>query len=587
MWTRYDPDVIREELGWARAAGLDTLRCFLFWPDLEPEPRRLPHAPWDAVMQFLDAVEEAGLTTWPTLLVGHMSGENWDPPWRAGRDLWTDPGMLDETEWFLGEAVRRLGAHPAVAGWVLTNEWPLWAGPTTVNTAWSWLRRMTAAVRAADPRTRPLSMGDGMWSALGHPNGISWEALHRYADIVGPHVYPEEEDPLAVAMTPYEATAFARGSRPVLLEEFGTTDAFGSRESQAAYYASALAGALVGGAVGAWAWCLSDFALDDEAPYSHHPFELGFGLFTVDGEPKSTARVMTRFRELADHFGPVEPDPVGVLLPALATGDVPFPRGPEPAMMTRVGRRMLRELCQLGVNPVVVREPWAHTADTRAPAALDGFRVLLLAAPRIGEPFRRELWQWVERGGTLYCAYSHTGWWPDPESLLGIRWTDAYGVRSHLNGRVEVTGPGFSVRWDAREVAYRRAAPTQAEVLARVEEQPVLFRRTLGRGQIFTSVVAWEEESSVVRRWFSRLLGLGGVEPLVPLPAVGLQCGRSRDGDVLIVNHGENPVTFWPRTRDGLPLEERSGLALTGPVTIAPHTWWWGRVPGGGRRTKA
>ncbi len=73
---------------------------------------------------FLDRHAEHGLTTIPTFIVGHMSGENWDPAWRNGRDLYDDVWMVGRQAWFAAEMVRRFREHPAVAGWLVSNEMP-------------------------------------------------------------------------------------------------------------------------------------------------------------------------------------------------------------------------------------------------------------------------------------------------------------------------------------------------------------------------------------------------------------------------------------------------------------------------------
>ena len=460
MWTRFDRLRVREELGWARDMGLDTLRSFLYWPDLEPAPRVMDEEVWKHVGEFLEDVEETGLNTWVTLLVGHMSGQNWDPPWREGRDLWTDESMLQETEWWLGECGRRLGGSSAVAGFVMTNEWPLWSGPTRPPLARTWIRRMVAAVRQGDASAHPISWGDGLWSGFGAPNGISREVVEAHTDVVGPHVYPESADPLEVAFSAYEAVAMARGARPVLLEEFGTTDAFGTRASQAAYYRSALAGALLGGALGAWGWCLTDFKLPHDAPYSHHAFELRFGLVTEDGVPKETSHAMRAFRPVADGFGPVATDPVAVLVPAVQSGDMPFPRGPEAPLVTGVARRMLRQLAQLGYNPRVVREPMPVFGQVEQPDVaidLSDVRLVFCAAPRVGEPLREQLWDWVAAGGHLYLAYSDSPWWPDPEEQVGVSFAGPYGWRPRLDGEHVWRWGSEWRRIGAREVPYRRA----------------------------------------------------------------------------------------------------------------------------------
>ena len=90
------------------------------------------------------------MSTVPTFIVGHMSGQNWDPAWRGGRDLYSDVWMVGRQAWFAGEMVRRFGPHPAVAGWLVSNEMPLYGGdhaPPEIVAAWAQIIR--DAVRAA------------------------------------------------------------------------------------------------------------------------------------------------------------------------------------------------------------------------------------------------------------------------------------------------------------------------------------------------------------------------------------------------------------------------------------------------------
>src|SRR3954453_20090732 len=100
--------------------------------------------------------------TIPTFLVGHMSGENWDPAWRQGRDLYRDVWMGSQQAW-LGEQLARLfGRHPAIAGWLVSNEMPLYGGPGTTEEITAWARLVVQAVRAGGA-TQPVSLGDGAW----------------------------------------------------------------------------------------------------------------------------------------------------------------------------------------------------------------------------------------------------------------------------------------------------------------------------------------------------------------------------------------------------------------------------------------
>ena len=114
MWARYDAAVVREELAVLAAHGLNVTRSFCFWPDFVPSPRRLDEEVAERFGDFLDAHVEAGMRTIPTFIVGHMSGENWDPAWRQGRDLYRDVWLVSQQAWFAAEIARRFGGHPAV-----------------------------------------------------------------------------------------------------------------------------------------------------------------------------------------------------------------------------------------------------------------------------------------------------------------------------------------------------------------------------------------------------------------------------------------------------------------------------------------
>ncbi len=163
MWRRYDPDLIDTELAVLKRHGQTMTRSFFFWPDFMPAPDEIDAAMTARFADFLDRHAAAGLVTVPTFIVGHMSGENWDPSWRAGRDLYADVWMVGRQAWFAAEMVRRYAGHPAVAGWLVSNEMPLYGGAgTSHEVVASWAQIIRDAVRAAGG-TQPFSLGDGAW----------------------------------------------------------------------------------------------------------------------------------------------------------------------------------------------------------------------------------------------------------------------------------------------------------------------------------------------------------------------------------------------------------------------------------------
>src|SRR3954449_6558194 len=167
MWTGYDAAVVREELAVLAAHGLNVTRSFCYWPDFVPAPEQLDQEVLNRFTDFLDAHVEHGMGSVPTFLVGHMSGENWDPAWRQGRDLYADVEMVSRQAWFVERVARRFHDHPAVAAWLISNEMPIYGRrrgepPAPREHVTAWARLMVHAVRAGGA-TQPVSIGDGAW----------------------------------------------------------------------------------------------------------------------------------------------------------------------------------------------------------------------------------------------------------------------------------------------------------------------------------------------------------------------------------------------------------------------------------------
>ncbi|MGH3422984.1 MAG: glycoside hydrolase 5 family protein, partial [Streptosporangiaceae bacterium] len=271
---------------------------FFYWPDFMPEPDVIDEDMTARFADFLDLHAELDMRTVPTFIVGHMSGENWDPPWRAGRDMYSDVWMVGRQAWFAAEMVRRFGPHPAVAGWLVSNEMPIYGGKDSPpETIAAWAQLIRDAVRAAGGH-QPFSLGDGAWGieVRGVENGFRLADSARLCDFLGPHVYPVGDDRIrqsyAAAWECELTTTFAK---PVVLEEFGVSSDFAAAAHAARYYRQVLHNSLLAGATGWIAWNNTDFALPDQEPYFHKAFEQNFGLTDTAGTPKATLLEMRSF----------------------------------------------------------------------------------------------------------------------------------------------------------------------------------------------------------------------------------------------------------------------------------------------------
>ena len=174
MWAHYSPTVTRQELETLAEHGCTVTRSFCYWPDFVPAPEQLDEKVLSRFSDFLDAHVELELGTIPTFIVGHMSGQNWDPSWRGGRDLYRDVWLVSQQAWFAEQIARRFGAHSAVVGWLISNEMPIYGGPAPSDEVTAWARILVQAVRAAGAR-QPISLGDGAWGVevSGKDNGYS------------------------------------------------------------------------------------------------------------------------------------------------------------------------------------------------------------------------------------------------------------------------------------------------------------------------------------------------------------------------------------------------------------------------------
>ena len=291
----YDPVATRRDFTLARAAGLDSLRIFVRWADIQPAEDTIDGAVLGRVVDAADAADECGLSLIVTLFVGHMSGVNWSPGWAAGgadgdarfrvlvpgaapaggrvlRNWYSDPGVVAAQERQARALSSALAGHPAVWLWDLGNENSNCTIPPDVAAGDQWLERLTGALRAGDPG-RPITVGIHM-EDLENDRRMGPAAVARHCEIVSMHGYPAytawADGPTDDRLLPFLAlvTGWLAGGTPVLFEEFGLpTGRPGGRgpsrlvEEQAAadYTGRALDGLRDVGCVGALLWCFADY----------------------------------------------------------------------------------------------------------------------------------------------------------------------------------------------------------------------------------------------------------------------------------------------------------------------------------------
>ncbi|HEX6447036.1 MAG TPA: cellulase family glycosylhydrolase [Streptosporangiales bacterium] len=606
MWRNYDGRVVRDELAVLAEHGLRQTRSFCYWPDFHPTPHTLDEQMLAHFRDFLDAHAEHGMSSIPTFIVGHMSGENWDPSWRGDRDLYADVWLVARQAWFVEQVVRRLHDHDAVAAWLISNEMPIYGrlpGEQTAPTdeVTSWATFMVHAVRAGGG-SQPVSIGDGAWGieVTGVDNGFSVRQLARLVDFTGPHVYPTESDPVRQHL----AAAFvcelaAVGGKPVVLEEFGLSSDAASEANQARYYRQVLHTSLLAGATGWLAWNNTDYDhLYEQDPYRHHPFEMHFGITDNTGRPKAALRELAAFARVLDGVDVTRTRRVDADAAFVVTSylEHAYPIATEP------DRRLAFHALRQGY--VAAREASLPVGFTREEDGLDPDALLYLlpSAKQLLAPTWHALRERAEAGAVVYLSYCagdntyHRGpWHPKLDEMFGVEHQLAYGLNDPITeDEVEVTfaedfGPlragdvlRFAVAGNEHSRCFLPVVARDAKVVA-VDGagRPALLRNAVGRGSFVLCTYPIEHMAAETarvnpedgHRLYDALAAVAGVRRTLVVgdPRVFTDVLEHEDGRRFawfVSQHGE-PLTVRPRA-DGV-LRPLGGGDPAATVALGPY----------------
>ncbi|NKI42161.1 cellulase family glycosylhydrolase [Streptomyces physcomitrii] len=590
MWRHYDGAVVGEELAVLKAHGITLTRSFLHWPDFHPEPERLDPRMLERYDDFLDRHLAAGMTTVPTFLVGHMSGQNWDPAWREGREVFADEWFTARQAWYVAECAKRWKDHPAVAGWLLSNEIPIYAdwrsrgiGTLDHRDVTRWARTLTGALRATGAR-QPVSLGDGAWGleTTGADNGFRIRELAGLIDFHGPHVYRMEDDPVRQHLgAAFTCELLGIGGKPVVLEEFGVTSDYTSEENAAHYYRQTLHHTLLAGATGWIPWNNTDYdALADQEPYLHHPFEMHFGLTDHQGRPKRQLHEVADFAAVLERTGFPRlhrPDTaLTLIVSSYLEKEYPFTQPEDAAAVLSVTRQAYVAAREADLPIGVAREADGLPADSAL--------YLLPSAKQLTAPSWRELRAHAARGATVYASYfsgahgtQRGPWWPGLDETFGVVKQLRYGLTHRIEdeelrmvfrqdfGDLRAGEElRFAVSGTAHSRAYLPVVPDGAEVVAEdAHGRPALLRHRTGRGQLVLCTYPLEHMAAETRevnpeptwRLYAALAAEAGALPPVTVPDGRVVTGELAHEDgrrfVWFLSQHPGPLTVRPRVREG------------------------------------
>ncbi|HEX9994406.1 MAG TPA: beta-galactosidase trimerization domain-containing protein [Acidimicrobiales bacterium] len=574
FWRDWRPERVASDLRGMAAAGFTTVRFFVFWADVEPEEGRYDEVVVGRVRELVEEAGRHGLACVPSLLTIWMNGQLFDPPWRRGRSLWTDPDVVAREEAYVAHVAGALAGLDNVLAYDLGDE------VMHVDTAESarlpreavraWHTRLADAIRRAHPGALVLQANEASGVVGAHGFGPdNAEGL----DLVGIHGFPTWS-PFAIESTlSYRGTSFvpflvrvASAFGTPLVDELGS---YGTGEEVAAAYLRAVApAALAAGANGLLVWCWQDIA-STAKPYVERPTERFVGLLDLEGRPKPAfAELAAVARDAADWAGlEVPPSPVAVYLPELyRVPEHTYLQADASGAPGLFGAYLLAKRAHLPVE--FAREPAPHHR--------------LLVCPslrRITLPDQERLTAFVRDGGTLlYSPGDHLHGYGG-EELFGVRTVD-FTVDADAHGSFTWQGTRHDLDWSA--LGARPHVPviaaTSAEVLATFPDgSPALTRKAVGRGTALYLNAPFEAlldrphalEAGPCERLYRDAAALAGVTPeadcdrpeveLTPVVVGGRRA-------VVAVNHGVAPVTTTVTATgpDGSPAVFRLSLDAKG-----------------------
>jgi endo-1,4-beta-mannosidase len=484
--------------------------------------------------------------------------------------------------------VRRFADHPALFGWILTNEIPNMTGPVSPEKATAWMAAMYQAITAIDSK-HPVGTGDGArCEARMDYDGFRSEHILPFVDYFGNHLYNYYDsdmgnnDPLRWSYAYSCRSRYNSGlGKPVFQEEFGTCQDEDTEEHQADFYRVLLYSTLINGSCGAMPWGLTDFVMEDWVPYSYWSQELNYGMVKADGTERLNAAEMRRFGTFAQSLDleryKLEKPQVAVLIPSAMYVDYPY--YPVEGGRRRVlDYRILQTAFTLsktgGADTAFVRErPEPVFFDpSRLPAeAYDLSPYRLLVLPNIWTLLTagwRNLYSYASDGGCVYLSYSgvHGGIrCPIFEQLFGVRHQLRYGISeipqgSAVNLRFCRDFYGISegetisvpISGKAPATAHCPVVPTTAEVIA-VDDQglPALVVNAIGKGKVVFSAYPLEyyvfntyegNTTTQVDRLYHALARMAGVETPASCDNRFLELGMFKQSDggdsiLIVVNH--------------------------------------------------
>jgi len=586
MWTEWNPEELSEDVKRMKWLGMNCCRPFLFMPAFLEKEDLVSPVMLERLRFFLEICEKEQLCTFPTFIVGHMSGEDWSVPGWKGADFIRDRHIIEITKFYISAVVNQTRDFKYILGWLLSNELPNYIGNQSSTDVTAWVEEITAEIHKIDPG-RPISIGDGAWSPeiIAEQTGFRLRKLNRFQDFVGLHFYPRGMSPWHHTYTTAFRTQMAKvWGKPVIVEEFGTSTTLCSEENQANYYRTVFFSALINGAQGALSWCLNDFDFVNKRPYSHHLFEERFGIVRTDQAFKPAAFEFEKFKKIcveviSDEFEKIEND-TGLFIPSNFYYAYPYEFKTEVGNQYDFYLECFSLLKRANLDTQMIVEPAQELEnDGQYSHELNLEQVPILFIPRMKfmtKPTRIALEKYIRQGGIVYFSFANDCWVTDWDKLAGVITDSKFGVPDFRNVTkldVKVNNDWGEFRKNEQltlpllndQIAYGYCpilSTTAKVIMSDQFGMPFLIENQVGDGKVYftpypvevlLSKTSDDQVKSEIGRIYRSINQLNRTQPEISIEGDGLELGiweNDTEYRIVILNHawqGRNGILRFSR----------------------------------------
>lgn len=416
MWSDWSEADIERDFKAIKELNLNAVRTFLFWNDFQPTPDAVSRETVEKFDKMLEIARRYGLKLIPTFFTGHMSGENWDVPWRGGKSIFDDPFMLKSQIHLVRYFAKRYSGNGTILCWDLANEHDSVEMPKSEHSGWLWTHLLYRELKTFDPM-HLVTVGTHITSL--DENKLRLDMIS--ADFLCTHPYPmytkliiDPIDTIRSTLFPAFTSKLSQGlgERRVMLEEFGTSTEMTADEVSSRFYQSVLYSMLINDTIGALAWCFADFIIPERLPYLSTPHELEFGITNCEGRPKLQALVFKEFIKNVEQINYVGLHPerpkAAIILP-YRYYDSPY-TPIDVYIRSLFSAFVLAKQANIDVDFIKPSDPFDYDLLIVPTVPLKGYLTSMQW---------KKLVEFVSDGGSLYCSYNGVAF-PELEDLFGI-----------------------------------------------------------------------------------------------------------------------------------------------------------------------